>query len=185
VKLNLGCGSNKPAGFIHVDRYAGCAPDLLVDLEQTPWPWANDSIDAVLFHHSLEHLGASVEAFQAIIQELYRVLRAGAEVQINVPHPRHDDFIHDPTHVRPITPAMLMLLNKKANLHLQSAGAPNTPLGMIWNVDFAIKKVEFGLDEHYAGMLADGRISQRELEAFSRERNNVIREIRILMLAVK
>ena len=30
-------------------------------------------------------------------------MRGGARIQVNVPDPRHDDLLGDPTHVRPVT----------------------------------------------------------------------------------
>jgi len=185
MKLNLGCGYKKLAGFVNVDLFAECAPDAVVNLEEFPWPWADSSADRVVFNHSLEHLGASVRTFQSIIQELYRVCRGGAEVHVNVPHPRHDDFIDDPTHVRPITPALLSLLSKKLNAEWHRTGASNSPLAHYWNVDFEIKRAEFGLDEAYQARFASGESSVQEIGALSRERNNVVKEIRIVLVAVK
>ena len=37
------------------------------------------------------------------MKELYRISCDQANIHISVPHPRHDDFLADPTHVRPIT----------------------------------------------------------------------------------
>ena len=37
-------------------------------------------------------------------------------IKIIVPHPRHDDFISDPTHVRPITILGLQLFDKDLNI---------------------------------------------------------------------
>src|SRR5271154_2869493 len=115
MNLNMGCGYKKIAGYVNVDVSPQCSPDMAIDLETTPWPWLSNSADAVLFNHSLEHLGASPGAFEALMRELYRICRPGAAVTINVPHPRHDDFIDDPTHVRAVTPALLTLFSKKAN----------------------------------------------------------------------
>ena len=50
--------------------------------------------------HVLEHLGRDTDTFLAIWKELYRVAAPGATVRIVVPHPRHQDFLQDPTHVR-------------------------------------------------------------------------------------
>ena len=83
MKLNLGCGPPKLPGYLNVDRYG--EPDLRLDLEQFPWPWASDSVDEVLASHVLEHLGTTPDAFIGVMKELYRVCRNGAEVRIAVP----------------------------------------------------------------------------------------------------
>src|SRR5687767_8310331 len=112
MKLNLGCGQNKLQGYVNTDREPAVKPDVLMDLEKFPWPFEDDSVDEVVAFHVLEHVGATSEMFVRIMQELYRVCRAGAEVRIAVPHPRHDNFFDDPTHVRAITPMTLELFSK-------------------------------------------------------------------------
>src|SRR5947208_13026944 len=97
LKLNLGCGQNHRPGYVNVDR-AG-SPDVKWDLEQFPWPWEDSSVGEVVMFHVLEHLGESTATYLKIIQEIYRVCQDGAAIQITVPHPRHDDFLNDPTHV--------------------------------------------------------------------------------------
>ena len=104
MKLNLGCGYNKLDGFTNVDSQESCEPDMLIDLEDLPWPFESDSTDEIVLCHVLEHLGGTSDVYLKIIQELYRVSQHSAQISITVPHPRHDDFMIDPTHVRPILP---------------------------------------------------------------------------------
>jgi hypothetical protein len=106
-------------------------------------------------------------------------------VQINLPHPRHDDFLDDPTHVRAVTPGMLSLFSKNMNRLYAKHGYSNSPLGIYWDIDFEIKNVEYGLDPAYQARFAGGQLSREEIDILSRERNNVVREIRILIVAVK
>jgi len=185
MKLNLGCGYHKRSGFVNVDVREECLPDVALDLERTPWPWGNDSAEAVVFVHSLEHMGGDPEVFREMIRELYRVCRNGAEVLVQVPHPRHDDFITDPTHVRAITPATLGHLSRRNNIEWLKSGAANTPLAIYWNVDFEIRKIKYLVDEPYRSQLAKAELSPEQLQQLSRERNNVIREISISLVAVK
>jgi hypothetical protein len=47
MKLNLGCGQNKRDGFVNIDKYPTFAPDLLWDLEQTPYPFEAGSVTEI------------------------------------------------------------------------------------------------------------------------------------------
>lgn len=185
MKLNLGCGYDKRSGFLNVDVREECLPDLTLDLERTPWPWESNSADTVIFVHSLEHVGGDQRVFREVIRELYRVCMNRAEVLIQVPHPRHDDFITDPTHVRAITPQTLGHLSRRNNLEWLRRGAANTPLAIYWDVDFEITRISYLLDEPYRTQLAKAELSPGDLERLSRDRNNVIKEISISLAAIK
>jgi hypothetical protein len=185
MKLNMGCGHRKLPGYVNVDFSSECSPDQIWDLEKTPWPWESSSVEAMLFSHSLEHLGGDPRIFKEIIREMYRVSMNGAELTIKVPHPRHDDFITDPTHVRVIMPGTLAMFSKRINNEWIKTGAANTPLAIYWGVDFEIRKVEYALDEPYFSQMGKGQLSPEQMTAISRERNNVIKEVTIYMAAVK
>ena len=185
MKLNLGCGMNKLEGWRNVDSAAACAPDEIWNLEQTPWPWQNSSADEMLFNHSLEHMGRDPDVFLAIVREIYRVARPGALITINVPHPRHDNFLNDPTHVRAITPEMLTMFDRAKNEELIAQGAANTPLALYLGVDFEVTDVSVSLDEPYASQFKAGVLTPDQLHNLVRERNNVIVECRIKLRSRK
>jgi hypothetical protein len=185
VRLNLGCGRNRIPGWINVDREPASDADLTVDLETLPWPWADNSVDAVLLIHVLEHLGERNAAFFGIVKELYRVTRAGAEITITVPHPRSDDFLNDPTHVRPITPAILRLFDQSLNRDFAASGHPNTPLGLYLEVDFRIKSLAFFPDEPWRSRLQKHEIDSAQLAEAERSFANVIKEMTIVWETVK
>ena len=179
VKLNLGCGSKKLQGYINIDKYDTYKPDIIHDLEKFPYPFEDNSINEILLSHVLEHIGQNPDIFNSIIKELYRICVHGAKIDIRVPHPRHDDFISDPTHVRPITVLGLQLYNKDLNLKWELSGAANTPMAIIHNVDFRIKHVTHILDKKYINLLKSEKIQKDEIEDLAHKYNNVIQEIKI------
>jgi hypothetical protein len=175
----MGCGQNKLAGFVNVDSAPESGADVIFDLEQTPWPWSDDSAEEVRFIHSLEHMGADSKVFLAIVRELYRVCADGAAVLVYVPHPRHDNFIGDPTHVRPITPQMLTLFDWRKNQEWKEKGASNTPMAFYLGVDFALEEAQLILSEPYNSRLARREMSREALGEAIRSLNNVVEEFRI------
>jgi hypothetical protein len=180
MKLNLGCGHRKQAGYVNVDLSPECHPDEVWNLEELPWPWATSSADEVLFIHSLEHLGQSTASFLGIMKELYRICRDGAVVRVHVPHPRHDFYLGDPTHVRPITPETLALFDKARNDEWARTGSSaGTPLAHYLGVDFTIVQAITMLDEPYSSQYTRKEISDADLNRLLRERNNIAYEFQI------
>jgi len=185
MKINMGCGQNKINDYLNIDKFAECAPDLQIDLEVFPWPIDTDSAEEVLFNHCLEHLGQSSEVFFKIIKEIYRISKDGAKLVINVPHPRHDNFLGDPTHVRVINPMVLSLFSKKANLYWKEINASNSPLALYLNVDLEIVECVQVLDPFYQKKFDAKEVTVEQLSLYAQERNNVIQEYRIVMKALK
>ena len=181
MRLNLGCGYNKPEGWFSVDSSPACEPDLVLDLNQTPWPWETNTVSEVMMHHSLEHMGETTERFLAIMCELYRVCKDEARISLRVPHPRHDAFICDPTHVRIITPATLDLFNRHMNDRWIREHKSNTPLAHYLGVDFRVLETLKELDEPYATQFNECTLSEDALTLLEKERNNVILEYKITL----
>ena len=98
VKLDLGCGKNKQAGFHGVDAQAFEGVDTVADLRQ-PWPWEDGSIEEVHCSHFVEHL-TNPERLH-FWDELYRVLKPKAQARIITPHWSHACAYGDPTHQWP------------------------------------------------------------------------------------
>lgn len=179
LRLNLGCGSNKIAGYLNVDKYG--EPDMVVDLERrgidlrVSWPWADNTVEKVVMSHVLEHLGADADTFIGIMKELYRVCINGARIEIAVPHPRHDNFIGDPTHVRVVTPQVLSLFSKRNCEEWASKGYANSPLALYHDVDFETVAVEYVPDWKFQ------KLPPGHLTEMAAHQNNVIAEIRMVL----
>jgi SAM-dependent methyltransferase len=185
MRLNLGCGNKHMDGWVNVDKFATPAVDQVLDLEKFPWPWPDDSVDEVLLFHVLEHLGAQTDTYLGIFKELYRVCRDGATILIAVPHPRHDSFISDPTHVRPITPEGINLFSQAANREWIAAKAANTPLGIYIGVDFLIESVNWKVEPAWKDRFDRKEITERELEHAVRTYNNVVKAIEMILRPIK
>lgn len=185
LKLNLGCGHRRLDGWVNVDHSPALAPDMVVDLETLPWPWPDDSAEEVLLSHVLEHLGPTPADFLAIMTELWRVCRPGARVTVVVPHPRHDSYLNDPTHVRPITPEGLLLFSRERNLAWQAEGVGNSSLALITGIDFAVVELEHYLDEPWLSRAKSGELSREDLVTAGKTQANVIAQTRILLEARK
>lgn len=183
LKLNLGSGNHPQPGYVNVDKFG--SPDVVHDLETFPWPWETSSVGEVLLNHVLEHLGATTDVFFGVIRELYRVCAPGATIRIVVPHPRHDDFISDPTHVRAVTPRTFSLFSKAKNAEFQRRREANSPWGMHLDVDFEIQNVVTILDEPWATRYSKQELSRDEIAQAIRQFNNVVKEVRMVISVVK
>lgn len=187
LRLNLGCGENLAEGFLNVDKFG--TADMHWDLEKVPWPWANSSVKEVVLFHVLEHLGPTRESFLSIIQELYRICEPDALVHITVPHPRHDDFLADPTHVRPITIQGMKLFSKAENLRAREGHFSNSRLAEILNVDFQVIHEEVVADPSLVSAFDEldlvGEDRQMQMARAVWSLNNAAKEIRITLKVVK
>lgn len=95
VKLNLGCGDNKYERFINVDISGEFSPDIICDLEKG-LPFKDDTIDEIVANHVIEHLSNTI----FIMNEIWRVCKHNAIVNIEVPHQASKMAFADPTHKR-------------------------------------------------------------------------------------
>jgi hypothetical protein len=183
LRLNLGCGSKRLPGWCNVDKFGEA--DVNWDLERFPWPWPDSSADEVLLIHVLEHLGREPDIFIGVMKELYRVCRDGAVVRISVPHPRHDHFLNDPTHVRPILPGTLAMFSRRQNLEAQRLGASDTPLALYHGVDFELVSTQHALEEPYQTRFDQGQLTLDEARELERTSCNAVRQIDMVLKAVK
>lgn len=80
MRLNIGCGEKKMAGYVNVDLYG--TPDVKCDLSNFPWPFDTNSADEVYSAHFLEH----VHDYEKTVLEIHRILKPGGTFHFKVPH---------------------------------------------------------------------------------------------------
>ena len=177
MRLNLGCGAKKLANYINVDAQAAANPDVVLDIGRERFPWEDSSIDGVTAMHIFEHL--TPDAFFHCLKEIHRVCKPGALLGVIVPHPRHDVFLNDPTHVHAITPDGMLLFSRKHRERLRAEGVE----GVTSYADYI--GVDFDLREPVTKVL-DPRIDpESDWPARERAENNVVVEYRFTMQVVK
>lgn len=179
MKINLGSGIKKYEGFLNVDSDPSVNPDFLVDLELGLLPIDDNVVTEVKAYHILEHIGPN---FFKMLQELYRVCKNNAVIDVHVPHPRHDYFFGDPSHIRPITIEMMNRFSKKYN-DLEKNNAGSTLFAYYYNVDFEIFHYEYKFEPYFLDMIKDK--NDEEFNLMARLYNNVIQEIHFKMVVRK
>ena len=81
-RLNLGCGSNKIAGFINIDVEPSCKPDLVCNFIQK-LPYKTASVDEVVLFHTIEHINKCWHF--KVLSEIWRVLKPNGQLMISYP----------------------------------------------------------------------------------------------------
>lgn len=97
--VDLGCGTVKK-GRIGIDHVMGFGVDRVVDLNRAPLPFPDSSVESIITHHCLEHIG---DGFVALVDEIYRVLQPGGLLYAITPLFPARNAVDDPTHCRYFT----------------------------------------------------------------------------------
>ena len=94
LRIDLGCGSWKPEGFVGVDTYPWPEVDVIADLNE-PFPFPDNSVDEVRAHDVIEHLQDRIHT----MNEIWRICKDNAIVDIRVPSTDGRGAFQDPTHI--------------------------------------------------------------------------------------
>lgn len=92
--LHIGAGRKKIKGAVTLDINPRLEPDVVWDLDQFPYPFADSRFDLVMCEHVIEHLDNVIR----VMEELHRVTAPGGRVLVRVPHFSSLNFNTDPTH---------------------------------------------------------------------------------------
>jgi SAM-dependent methyltransferase len=92
--LDVGCGRNKLAGAIGIDRNPASDADVLCDIDSFPYPFASSSFDHIYASHVIEH----VSDVLGTMEEFHRLVRPGGTIFLATPHYTDFSSFCDPTH---------------------------------------------------------------------------------------
>ncbi|HEY7961521.1 MAG TPA: methyltransferase domain-containing protein [Solirubrobacteraceae bacterium] len=92
--LDIGCGAAKTPGAVGLDISADTDADIVHDLDELPYPIADASFDQILLQDVIEHVREPIRVFE----ELHRIARPGARIQLRTPHFSSVLAYGDPTH---------------------------------------------------------------------------------------
>lgn len=95
IKVDLCCGRYKPEGYIGVDIFPHPGVDVVCDLNKAPWPFEDSSVDYLRAHDALEHLPNKIQT----MNEIWRICKKGAAVDILVPSTDGRGAFQDPNHI--------------------------------------------------------------------------------------
>lgn len=112
LRLNVGCGDDRIAGWVGIDKRMTEACDIVCDIGRERLPFTDGEVDEILADNVLEHIGPPEEFIHAL-NEFYRVLcKPGGRLTIIVPDGRSEAAWQDPTHVRAFVPRSALYWNQ-------------------------------------------------------------------------
>lgn len=97
--LDVGCGTKKKKGAIGIDFNSQTDADVIHNLEEFPYPFKDDEFDLIYCDNVVEHLNDVIRT----VEELWRIAKDGAKIEIVVPYFRSKYAAIDPTHKHAFT----------------------------------------------------------------------------------
>jgi ubiquinone/menaquinone biosynthesis C-methylase UbiE len=94
MNLNIGCGRVHRPGAVNLDISPDVGADVVHDLNRLPWPFEDGQFEQIWAYDVLEH----VDDVPRVLEEIYRVSRAGASLHVTVPHFSSANAFTDLTH---------------------------------------------------------------------------------------
>lgn len=176
MKLNIGAGTTKIEGFYSCDHTDIYGADFVFDLEKDIFPFEDNSVDEIIIHHVMEHLG---EGYFHCLQEMYRICKDGAIIDVIVPHYRNENQYHNPTHKRFITHHGLLLLDQEQTI------SPTSNIAMQYGINFKTVFYEEQLNHSYPLYNRIKNMPLSELYAFAMDKNNVFNETHVKLQVKK
>ena len=184
-KLNLGCGFDYRSGYVNADNFEECKPDVLMNIEDTPWDFSDNEFDHVLLKHVLEHVGQSYFKFKSIMQELYRATKNSGMIEIHIPYFKHDTYWSDPTHVRAFTLLTFQMMSKAQNDDWIKKKANYSMIAYDMGVNFEVAHAAQVYDNYWIQKEKNGEVTREKLREMAALQWNVVRELQVKLKVIK
>lgn len=101
ILLDVGCGKNRKAGWVGLDRKPQPSVDIVHDIEELPWPLEDNTCAVILMSHLWEHIKPWLSI--PVMDEMWRLLEPEGQLQITCPYGYSPGYLQDPTHCNPAT----------------------------------------------------------------------------------
>ncbi len=111
-KLNLGCGQDYRKGYINIDKIKFPKIDKIVNLDNFPYDFEDNTFSKVLLLNILEHLEKPLQ----VLEEVWRISKSGAIIKIKVPFYNSSAAYGDVQHIRFFNFESFVFLTKKKNV---------------------------------------------------------------------
>ncbi len=120
--LDIGCGKNKYKSKNPKDVVIGidCAKlpgvDKVHNLEKFPWPFKDNEFEIIIANHFLEHVSDLIKT----LEEIHRICKPGAIIEVKVPYFASAGAFQDPTHKRFFTLRSFEYFDENSGLNYYS-----------------------------------------------------------------
>src|SRR3990167_5460186 len=96
--IDIGCGDNKYPNSIGMDKRYNTNIDIVQDIEILPWLIPSESFNEARMSHVMEHLKPWL--IIDIMNEIWRILIIGGQLELIMPIAGSTAFYSDPTHIK-------------------------------------------------------------------------------------
>lgn len=166
MRLNLGCGHDRRAGWTNVDHpKSPVTKDMAWDFDNDPSFLPDDSVEHSEGSHVLEHLRNPL----FFMEELWKITKPEGTALFRLPYGSSDNAWEDPTHVRPY------FLNSFGYFSQPYYWRASYSYGGDWQPKF----IKLHMDDHFEPM------EDRQLLMLVNHQRNVVREMEVVLEAVK
>lgn len=125
--LNLGSGKKPRPGAVNVDVTGITQPELIHNLDETPWPLPDSHFTEVHAYDVIEHL----KDLPRTMEEIHRICAPGALVFITVPHFSSANSFTDPTHLHHLSARSMLYFTDEHELGFYSSARFRQQQGQI------------------------------------------------------